>query len=145
EAALGARCVAARIAWSRGELDRALALASSVRTAASERAPALARALEVEVLVAMSRGEHELAERVAELERAASRVPGAAGLAAQARAASLAGSAALAAGDVERAVERYERSAELAERAGERHLAASVTVNLGLARLDAGRLGPAID
>ncbi|UJR80121.1 Response regulator of zinc sigma-54-dependent two-component system [Sandaracinus amylolyticus] len=145
-AGLAARCTAARIAWGRGELERASVLARSVRDVAGDRIAPLARALEVETLVAMSRGERVVASSLAaELERVAARAPRDIALAARARAASLAGSAALASGTIELAIEAYERAAELAERAGERHGAASATVNLGLARLDAGRLGPAIE
>ncbi|WP_053234567.1 sigma-54-dependent Fis family transcriptional regulator [Sandaracinus amylolyticus] len=145
-AGLAARFTAARIAWGRGELDRASELARSVRDVAGDRVAPLARALEVETLVAMSRGERETASSLAaELERVAARAPRDIALATRARAASIAGSAALASGAIELAIDAYERAAEHAERAGERHGAASATVNLGLARLDAGRLGPAID
>jgi transcriptional regulator with GAF, ATPase, and Fis domain len=103
------------------------------------------RAHEVLALVASSRGDLDAAAgHAADADRAAAQVPGRAGIAAQSRAASLAGSALLAAGSIDRAIAAYERAADLAERAGERHAAASATVNLGLARLDAAQLGPAI-
>jgi transcriptional regulator with GAF, ATPase, and Fis domain len=143
DTAIAARCVRARIAWERGELDRAQALADDAAARARHPVP---RACEVSALVAIARGDAvAAAEHAAEAERAAAALGGVERKAARARALSLAGSAALIAGASERAAAAYEQALELAESAGERHAAASAAVNLGLARLDTGRIGPAIE
>jgi serine/threonine-protein kinase PknK len=136
----------ARIAWTRGELDTARALATRACTLAGARIADTARAHEALALVAASAGDHAASARHAEdAERAASRIaiPWQS-VAAQARAWSLIGSAALGAQSIERAIAAYERARDLGERAGERVATAGATLNLGLALLDAGRLGPAI-
>jgi transcriptional regulator with GAF, ATPase, and Fis domain len=100
----------------------------------------------VEALVAITqRDPIRAAEKAADAERAALSLGGAEGLAARSRAASIAGSAALIGGDVARAAACYERALDLAEQAGERHAAAVAAVNLGLAQLEAGQLGRAIE
>ncbi len=62
----------------------------------------------------------------------------------EARLWSICGSASSRLGRGADAIREHAKSFELAERAGERHAASAFLVNLGLARLDAGSLGPAI-
>jgi transcriptional regulator with GAF, ATPase, and Fis domain len=144
--ALLARSTLARLSWTRGELEEAARLAKSVRTNATNHPSAMARALETEALIAFSSNEISTVRTLAvELEHLGVAIPGHEGLAIRARASSIAGTAAWASDMRESALSHYERAASLATRAGERHVAASATVNLGLALLDLGRLGPAID
>ncbi len=143
--ALLARCVLARLSWARGALREASAFARSAREGAKDEPPVMARAIEVEALVALSSNDAAAAAaRAIDLEHLAAAIPGHEGLAIRARASSIAGNAAWARDMRQDALSAYERATSLATRAGERHVAASAMVNRGLALLDLGRLGPAI-
>jgi serine/threonine-protein kinase PknK len=102
-----------------------------------------ARAAEVLALDALARGETPEAADWADAALRSARTDGDRGL--EARATSLLAAVAHARGDVRAAALESTRARELAEAAGEAHAAASFAVNAGLARLDLGELGPAVD
>lgn len=125
-----------RIAYGRSELEAARVLSES----ALERGDSAAKCRALETLVLLDAGG----------ERAKRRLDALLALAAEldanrkARALSLAGSRALVEGDPWAAIRRFESAAEEAKRGGERALAATLAINLGLAHLDAGALVPAM-
>ena len=136
-----AQSVLARLAFDAGELDDAErhALAASER---GDSGTGPLRAAEVQLLVALHRGDALLARRLlsAALERA--RALGARVL--LARLTSLAGELCRRDGDTRGATARFAEAFELADRAGEQHAAAAFLHNVGVQRLDAGEPGPAI-
>jgi transcriptional regulator with GAF, ATPase, and Fis domain len=142
--AAGALALVARLRLDAGDVEGAAADAERVaRTTEPGAALARARAGEVLALVALSRGELGAAgediDAVLAAARAADERP------AEARAVALLATLAHARGDVRVAAVEAGRAFELAEAAGEAHAAASFRVNVGLARLDLGELGPAIE
>jgi transcriptional regulator with GAF, ATPase, and Fis domain len=140
----------ARLAFDRGALEEAESLAASVLTsnepadggADSLARMELARALEVRALVHLARGRTDDAMRAAGEVVARARLRG--DRATEARARSLAATAALTLGRMQAGARGYADAFELAEQAGELHAAATYLVNLGIARLDGGALGPAL-
>ncbi len=102
-----------------------------------------ARAAEVLALDALARGEAGEAADWADAALRGARAEGDRGN--EARASALLAAVAHARGDVRAAALESTRARELAEAAGEAHAAASFAVNAGLARLDLGELGAAID
>jgi transcriptional regulator with GAF, ATPase, and Fis domain len=139
-----AQALEARLAFDAGDLERADALARAAwQDADSGGLSAQAiRAMEGVALVHLARGEREHAgrcatEAVVRARRAGDRL-------AESRARALAATVALGAGAVLAGARGFVDAFELAEQAGELHAAASFLVNVGLARLDAGELGPAV-
>ena len=139
-----ARALLARLRLDAGDLEGAEADARLV-AGATTLGPGSARmrAGEVLALVALSRGELPAAAAAVDAVLAAARA--ADDRLAEARAVALLATLAHARGEVRVAAVEAGRAFELAEAAGEAHASASFRVNVGLARLDLGELGPAID
>ena len=139
-----ARALLARLQLDAGDAESAVHTAALVvRDAPSSSSVGAARAHEVLALAALQRGEVDAAAAAVQTAVVASRAADDRG--AEARATALLGTVAHARGETRAAAVETQRAFELAETAGEAHAAASFRVNVGLARLDLGELGPAID
>ncbi|HMI93260.1 MAG TPA: hypothetical protein VK509_17940, partial [Polyangiales bacterium] len=141
DCAAEAEGVLARLAFDAGELDEAERRATAA-AARGEQGTAQLRAVEVQLLVALHRGDALLARRV--LARALERARGLGARAVLARLTSLAGELCRRDGDTRGATARFAEAFELADRAGEQHAAAAFLHNVGVQRLDGGEPGPAI-
>ncbi|MFI5308741.1 MAG: protein kinase, partial [Polyangiales bacterium] len=141
EVAVEAEATLARLCYDAGEIERALPLASAAAARGATEPTAL-RALEVEVLSHLHRGDHDRARSVLmpALERARRLEP----RAAEARLTSLLAELARADGDAHGAARSYAAAFDLAEAAGEQHAAAAFLHNVGVQRLECGEPGPAI-
>ncbi len=136
-----AAAVAARLAFDRGELERAHEHAAAAREAGSGQ-PAALRALEVDVLARLYGGEPAAA--AADLTAALAAARAAGDRAAEARLCSIEAQLARSDGDLHGAARSFGRAFELADGVGEQHAAASFLHNVGAQRLDLGQPGPAI-
>ena len=141
QCAAEAEGVLARLAFDAGELDEAERRAAAA-AARGEQGAAQLRAAEVQLLVALHRGDALLARRL--LAQALERARGLGARAVLARLTSLAGELCRRDGDTRGASARFAEAFELADRAGEQHAAAAFLHNVGVQRLDGGEPGPAI-
>ncbi len=140
-AAAQAEALLARLGYDAGELERAWDLAEAALARATTPAAAL-RALEVQALVLLHRGERERAAAL--LGPALERARQAHRRGAEARLLALQAQLARADGDAHGAGRRYAAAFELADAAGEQHAAAAFLHNVGVQRLECGEPGPAI-
>jgi transcriptional regulator with GAF, ATPase, and Fis domain len=135
-----ARALLARLALDSGDAEACRAHALAVLS--HEDDPAARRAAEVLSLLELGAGQLQPARALAEAalthaRRRSERL-------AEARLLAVVGAIDRAEGDLRAAAVSFARAYELADAQGEYHAAASFSINLGAAHLDAGELGPAL-
>ncbi|MCS6798427.1 MAG: sigma 54-interacting transcriptional regulator, partial [Myxococcota bacterium] len=137
------RVVLARIALDAGRPREALDVLASLGARDDVEPATQLRAHETEALALLACGELAEAERIA--ADAAQRAEASGSVVARARLDAVLGSIAHARADRPRAASCWANASRTAQQAGEQHLSATLLVNLGVARLEAGLLGPALD